>query len=564
MKQHVPSAPRGLALFTLLVASTSSSCNCGPKIKAIHPLAVLDKTLAFGGVPVQEQASHVLNISNQGSAELNVRTFSIDKTTLFAGPFDPDGGAPLSVVTVEPGATTQVNVTYTPQRVAASANDLDTGTLTAITDDPTQPTVSVALEGFGTQAAFTLVPNLIDFGDVQLDPTLPTPTVTQSVTVTNTGSATAHVTDAAFAGLDAGFTSDPPLDHLIGSYPSGYSVSVNITFSPQDLLQHEGTLTVTTDYPPQPSLQTTIRGRGVETLYQLCKQRLFDDGGAAETPVCVPNPADSIDGGIAIPLDFGGRDEASPPAHSKVWVQNVGNQGVTVTSQLVTFPDHCPGGPYGSDFEFTSTDPSGVASDGGFINTFLDAGEQVTIDVQYTPTHHCAVGYAPDGGHPPTSDDLTDSVNLSVTRVPALNTRSLVCAITGHSLEPALVTSGINIAGTEGIDGGQAVLVQNQSVEKALTVSDAELADSSHQVCGVGSTAVECQVLAWNPSPLPVTVPVAQSEPDGGLANGSAVMGALVLLPVAPDAGTINAFLHLTTDDPHNLQADFPITIVTH
>jgi hypothetical protein len=540
----------------LALAGLWAGCNCGPKVRAVHPLAELQSPVDFGGVPVGQVGRAPLKITNQGGAVLNLHGFTVSPG-LFGGPEGLDGGAALSTVQVLAGESTTIELTYTPAAVGTKASP-DTGTLTAITDDPTHPMVQVALQGYGTQAAFSVSPMALHFGDVQLDPTMPLVPPTQTVMLTNIGSALAHVTGVRLDTDDGGaFTVSPPLDQLAGPLAAGTSLTVQVSFSPPDLLPHSGTLAFLTDYAPQPELDVTLDGRGVETLWQLCKQRLFDDGGA-EDPLCIPTPPDRLDGGLAMSINFGARDEDGPPAHARLWAQNVGNQALSIDPVLILIPQQspCPGGPYASDFGFASTTPQGFVDGGLFGTVGLDAGEQAEVDVTYAAQHHCATGGYPDGGGP-ASDDIADTAQILLSRVPQLGTRSFVCVIQGHSALPALQPQSFDFTGTAASDGGVAVVVQNAG-EKALTVSTAELYDGQHQPC-TASAAPECNAVRFAPGPLPLSVPAAGMPlPDGGPQYGAAPLGVLDLLP---DAGALHASIHLTTDDPHHSQADFAIVV---
>jgi hypothetical protein len=380
----------------------------------------------------------------------------------------------------------------------------------------------------------------------------------QTVTVTNVGTATSHITAVTLASDDAGaFSTNPPLDQLAGPLAPGAALTVQVAFTPTDLVTHSGTLAFMTDYSAQPELDVTLSGQGVETLWQLCRQVLFDDGGADAT-ICVPTPPQSADGGIVVSVNFGARDEDGPPAHARIWAQNVGNQVVTLNALQLDIPqvDPCPGGPYPSALAFASTSPAGFIDGGTFGVASLDAGQVAEMDVTYTAQHHCATGSYLDGGGP-TSDDIDVTSQVLVGRTPLDGTRTLVCIVEGHSALPAIEPQSFDLTGGTSGDAGLAVIVQNGG-EKELTISSAAVVDGEGAPCSQ-STAPECRVIGFAPGPLPLEVPAASaSSPDGGLAFGAAQLGVLTAFP---DAGSATAGLQLSTNDPHHPVETFPIVL---
>src|SRR3989442_9268647 len=96
--------------------------------------------------------------------------------------------------TVVAGASCLLNLTFTP--TAASAR---TATVT-ITDDAPGSPQSVSLAGTGIVPAVTSAPTNLAFGDRRLSTTSPA----QTVTLTNSGTATLSITSIALAGSNPG------------------------------------------------------------------------------------------------------------------------------------------------------------------------------------------------------------------------------------------------------------------------------------------------------------------------------------------------------------------------
>ena len=544
---HVPLAS------ALLLAALFGGCDCGAKKipKALPVVKLASTSVDFGPVPLSQTERRPLVVSNNGSGLLSLRSFTFGKPALFTGPFGPDGGGLMDVVEVPSGSHVEVVFGYTPTRLASSPTDTDTDTVTAQTDDPTATSVSVSLSGYGTQASFEVHPLRLDFGDVELpNGQAPVPKVLD-VTVTNVGSNVAHLVSVHLDGLPDAFTSTPELSTVPGPLQPSSPVTLRLAFTPQDLEPHEGTLTFETDYAPQAQLVVPVTGRGTAERYQVCRQHFWDDGGV-EDPVCVPDPVTSSDGGSSLLLDFGSRDESGPPALGRIWVRNAGNLPTTITSQILSIPRNNPCGAYPSDFQFTTTRPSGAVTDGGFdVTTLPDGGTEVSMRVSYQASHHCAVGGYPDGG--PDKDDLTDSATMLISRVPSNGFRNYQVAFQGRSALPNLRLQGFSVAGGT---GSNPVTVENAG-ERALQITAIAVYDDQHQPCATSSRPV-CAAVTFTPDqPLPVSVPAATPAPDGGVVFGSLLAGTLNITGSGPLSGS----LHLTTNDPRHLEADFAITV---
>src|SRR5207244_740305 len=111
-----------------------------------------------------------------------------------AFPFPARNTCPNVARSVSPAASCTITVTFTP--TAASAR---TATVT-ITDDAPGSPQSVSLAGTGIVPAVTLAPTNLAFGTQRLSTTSPA----QTVTLTNSGTATLSITSIALAGSNPG------------------------------------------------------------------------------------------------------------------------------------------------------------------------------------------------------------------------------------------------------------------------------------------------------------------------------------------------------------------------
>src|ERR1700722_4256959 len=108
-----PPAASYLLLLAALFAFSGSACNCGSKIHAVEPDAVLATPIDFGGVPIGQTGRQRIKVTNEGAGLLNFLSFAVTPS-LFGGPEVVDAGPSLSTLQVGAGEVTEIEVTYTP------------------------------------------------------------------------------------------------------------------------------------------------------------------------------------------------------------------------------------------------------------------------------------------------------------------------------------------------------------------------------------------------------------------------------------------------------------------
>jgi RHS repeat-associated protein len=99
---------------------------------------VIPASVDFGSVRVGSSLTKSIAIQNTGTTTVQIQNI---KTSPFT--------SSLSNLTIQPGATANLDVIFTPDTATSF-----TGTLTAATTDPTNPTIRVALTGRGTSLGF--------------------------------------------------------------------------------------------------------------------------------------------------------------------------------------------------------------------------------------------------------------------------------------------------------------------------------------------------------------------------------------------------------------------------
>ncbi len=119
----------GQTASNLVISSAGSGSSPAPQI------SVLPASLSFGNVTVGQSSTMTLTITNQGGATLNVTSLGV------AGPFAIV--SPNTPFTVAAGASATVTISFTAVAGPQSA------TLTIASNDPANPSVSVAVTGNG-------------------------------------------------------------------------------------------------------------------------------------------------------------------------------------------------------------------------------------------------------------------------------------------------------------------------------------------------------------------------------------------------------------------------------
>ncbi len=155
-------------------------------------------------------------------------------------------------------------------------------------DDPAQPTATVALSGLGTPEpppAIAVNPGSIDFGAVPLQYFIGI-----AVTVANTGpcemlNATLAVTGAAFVLTTGNPTTLPmtnaPMNAVV---PPNMSQSFTVVFAPTAMGPANGALTITSNDPNNPTVTVPLTGNGV-SVAPAAVELILDRSGSMATPV---------------------------------------------------------------------------------------------------------------------------------------------------------------------------------------------------------------------------------------------------------------------------------------
>ena len=282
---------------------------------------VVPTALSYGALLLGDSQALTANITNVGSADLQLGGLVHGGSTDFAITVDP------SNATLTPGASTLLEVTYTPSDAGA-----DQGWVEIPSDDPDEPVVLVSLDGEEDPVPDIVVdPLLVDFGVVDVGQT-----ASEIVTVSNVGGMTLTVGNVVLSGSgDFSYVSN----FLPGTIAVAGTRNIQVYYAPSDDLADTATLTITSDDPDEPSVAVQIVGS--------------------------PAPEPDI---VVVPLlvDFG--DVKVGTAETE-WatITNVGDADLDLYNCL----------PYGSHFAISSN-PAGA---------LLGPGDSVQLGVTFEPTN---------------------------------------------------------------------------------------------------------------------------------------------------------------------------------
>jgi hypothetical protein len=214
-------------------------------VSANPQLSVSPASIDFGTVSTGVKSTSNLVLSNSGAADLTISVLTL-------------AGADLSVSgittpkTVAAGQSASLTVTFSPT-TAGNA----TGSLTIVSNDPTNPSLAVALTGSGSSTAtgqLTASPASVGFGTLIVGSN-----ANQNVVVTNTGNAAVKISSVVASGTDysvSGLTTPATLN------PTA-SVTVTATYAPAAAGSTAGSITILSN-ASNSTLAVPLTGTGVQ------------------------------------------------------------------------------------------------------------------------------------------------------------------------------------------------------------------------------------------------------------------------------------------------------------
>jgi hypothetical protein len=273
-------------------------------------------SVSFGSLALNASATQSVTLTNTGNAAV-----SISQVNVAGSGFTLNGSAPL--VTLSAGQAASFSVTFTPT-VAGNA----TGSASVVSTAANSP-LSISLSGLGVQPQISVVPGAVSFGTVTVGQTN-----SQTVTLSNPGTANLNVTQFAGPGTGFGLTGLAlPL-----TLAPGKSTTFTVSFTPTSGTSSSSSLTLVSNAPNSPTT-IPLSGTGLSPVLQL-------------TPSTTS-------------LSFGS-ETLNASATQSVTLTNTGNAAVSISLVNVT----------GTGFTLNGSAPL----------LTLSAGQTASFSVTFTPT----------------------------------------------------------------------------------------------------------------------------------------------------------------------------------
>jgi hypothetical protein len=209
----------------------------------------------FGFIQVSSGAvSTKVQVRNQGTAPLSyfgsgLAAGSSTELSITPAQTEPATGAPIA-----PGANVQYDIAYTPTTPGNIA-----GTAIINTSDSALPSISIPIRGGAAVSAdchIDAAPTSVNFGSVPNNTT-----ADQTVVVVNDGLKPCTVNSVMLAGSTS--FSDPGAPAAAVALAPNTVLTVTVHYAPVGTTTDNGTLTIASTDPVQPSLVVTITGASV-------------------------------------------------------------------------------------------------------------------------------------------------------------------------------------------------------------------------------------------------------------------------------------------------------------
>jgi hypothetical protein len=234
--------------------STSPSLSVGLSgsgVAAPTPaIALAPGSLAYGTVTLGGSAALTAQVQNTGTATLNVTAIA-----RCSGTSSEFAWTPLAPLSVAPGQSTTVTVTYRPTTAGT-----DSGCLALSSNDPASPTVNLGLSATAAEQAIPAIaldPASVEFGTVVVGST-----VSRTAQVRNTGNAALNVTAISLcSGTPATFTWSPVTGFSVAA---GQSAELTVSYAPTAAATDGGCIAVASNDPAHPRVELSVGGVGVQ------------------------------------------------------------------------------------------------------------------------------------------------------------------------------------------------------------------------------------------------------------------------------------------------------------
>jgi hypothetical protein len=287
----------------------------GTGTAATATMSASPTSVSFGSVSAGSSSSQSVTLTNSGNSSLTISQIAVSaKDVTTSGISTP--------MNLAPGQNATLNVAFNP-----TASETVTGSVTVTSSQGTS--VVLPVSGSGIQAALTVTPTSVSFGNV----TVGAPN-SQTIQLRNTGTAALTVTQLSVIG--SGFSTGTVALPL--SINPGTSTTFNVQFSPQSAGTVAGTLSLVSNAPNSPTA-VALSGTGVASTLTLSLS--------------------------SSSLSFGNVNNGSS-ASQTVTITDTGNSNVTISQMNVS--------------------GSGFTLSGASTPVTLSPSQPTTITVQFSPS----------------------------------------------------------------------------------------------------------------------------------------------------------------------------------
>jgi hypothetical protein len=392
------SAASGSIVFTdNAPGSPQTLTMTGSAVAANSTLTANPGSVNFGNVVVGSTGTQTITLTNSGTA-----TVTINQVTTTGAGFSASGIS--GGQTIAAGAARSFTAAFAPTTAGAASGNI------TLTTNASNPTVSIALSGTGTQGSLAANPSSINFGSLLVGSS-----GSVSVTLSNPGTAPVSISAASVTGT--GFTMSGL--SVPQSLNPGQTSSFTVTFAPTSAGSASGTVSITSNAPGSP-LRINLSGSGTATQAQLT---------ISPTPVA-----------------FGNVNVGSS-AMQNVTLTNPGNAPLNISAASIT----------GSGYSMSLTAPATI-----------NAGQNSTFTVTFAPT---------SAGSASGSISITSNAPGSPANIPLSGT--------GVQAQIAASPTSINFGNVAtGSSNSQTVTLRNNG-NATLTFSQVNVTGSGFSITGL-------------------------------------------------------------------------------
>jgi hypothetical protein len=193
-------------------------------------------SISFGDIPIGSSKTVTLTITNTGESVIKIQNIYSSIPEVITNP---------STGNLAVGGSLVVAVTFKP-----TARGNYSGELVIVSDDPSQPSVTVPFTGTSSYAiGINVSPTSINFGDVSVGSSK-----TVTLTITNTGASVIKIQNIYSSIPEV--TTNPST----GNLTAGGSLVVAVTFKPTARGNYSGELVIVSDDSSKPSVTVPFTG----------------------------------------------------------------------------------------------------------------------------------------------------------------------------------------------------------------------------------------------------------------------------------------------------------------